>query len=61
MLTPSLRPIEDIYDDEVDAVVVHGDDIDGLQAHQWDVSECLPRFSSRPPSDNSCFASSEQT
>ncbi|KAI8999130.1 aminophospholipid-transporting P-type ATPase [Trametes punicea] len=30
------RPIEEIYDDEVDAVVIHGDDIDGLQGWQWD-------------------------
>ncbi|KDQ59725.1 hypothetical protein JAAARDRAFT_192199 [Jaapia argillacea MUCL 33604] len=30
------RPIEDIYEDEVSAVVVHGDDIDGLQGWQWD-------------------------
>ena len=33
------RPIEEIYEDEVDAVVVHGDDIDGLQGWQWDQSE----------------------
>ncbi|KAI0730164.1 aminophospholipid-transporting P-type ATPase [Fomitopsis betulina] len=30
------RPIGEIYEDEVDAVVVHGDDIDGLQGWQWD-------------------------
>ncbi|EPS98398.1 hypothetical protein FOMPIDRAFT_41618 [Fomitopsis schrenkii] len=30
------RPIEEIYEDEVDAVVVHGDDIDALQGWQWD-------------------------
>ncbi|KAK7688841.1 hypothetical protein QCA50_007530 [Cerrena zonata] len=30
------RPIEEIYDDEVEAVVVHGDDIDSLQGWQWD-------------------------
>ncbi|KAF8162822.1 aminophospholipid-transporting P-type ATPase [Crassisporium funariophilum] len=30
------RPFEDIYEDEVTAVVVHGDDIDGLQGWQWD-------------------------
>ncbi|KAI0781478.1 aminophospholipid-transporting P-type ATPase [Trametes elegans] len=30
------RPIEEIYDDEVDAVVIHGDDIDSLQGWQWD-------------------------
>lgn len=32
------RTIETIYEDEVDAVVVHGDDIDGLQGWQWDQS-----------------------
>jgi len=32
------RPIEDVYEDEVTAVVVHGDDIDGLQGWQWDQS-----------------------
>ncbi|PCH38584.1 aminophospholipid-transporting P-type ATPase [Wolfiporia cocos MD-104 SS10] len=30
------RPVEEIYEDEVEAVVVHGDDIDGLQGWQWD-------------------------
>ncbi|KIM87383.1 hypothetical protein PILCRDRAFT_772356 [Piloderma croceum F 1598] len=30
------RPIEEIYEDEVNAVVIHGDSIDGLQAWQWD-------------------------
>ncbi|GJE88013.1 aminophospholipid-transporting P-type ATPase [Phanerochaete sordida] len=30
------RPVEEIYEDEVDAVVVHGDEIDGLQGWQWD-------------------------
>ncbi|KAF9265867.1 aminophospholipid-transporting P-type ATPase [Marasmius fiardii PR-910] len=30
------RPVEEIYDDEVDAIVVHGDDIDHLQGWQWD-------------------------
>ncbi|CDO77717.1 hypothetical protein BN946_scf184969.g68 [Trametes cinnabarina] len=29
------RPVEDIYEDEVDAVVIHGDDIDSLQGWQW--------------------------
>ena len=32
------RPIEEIYEDEVNAVVIHGDSIDGLQAWQWDQS-----------------------
>jgi len=27
-----------VYDDEFNAVVVHGDDIDGLQGWQWDQS-----------------------
>lgn len=30
------RSMEEIYEDEVDAVVVHGDSIDGLQGWQWD-------------------------
>ncbi|TFK25780.1 aminophospholipid-transporting P-type ATPase [Coprinopsis marcescibilis] len=30
------RPAEDIYDDEINAVVIHGDDIDELQGWQWD-------------------------
>ncbi|KAF8579449.1 aminophospholipid-transporting P-type ATPase [Ramaria rubella] len=30
------RPLDDIYDDEVSAVVVHGDSIDGLQGFEWD-------------------------
>jgi sodium/potassium-transporting ATPase subunit alpha len=34
------RPVEEIYDDEVQAVVVHGDDIDNLQGWQWDQSRC---------------------
>jgi sodium/potassium-transporting ATPase subunit alpha len=32
------RDVEEIYEDEVNAVVVHGDDIDGLQGWQWDQS-----------------------
>lgn len=35
------RPIEQIYDDEVTAVVVHGDDIDTLEGWQWDLSQFL--------------------
>ncbi|KAA1477717.1 aminophospholipid-transporting P-type ATPase [Dentipellis sp. KUC8613] len=31
------RPIEQIYDDEVSAVVVHGDSIDKLEGWQWDL------------------------
>ncbi|TFK45629.1 aminophospholipid-transporting P-type ATPase [Heliocybe sulcata] len=34
--TKTGRPIEEIYEDEVSAVVVHGDDIDSLQGWQWD-------------------------
>ncbi|KAF7974995.1 hypothetical protein HWV62_10595 [Athelia sp. TMB] len=30
------RPVEEIYEDEYDAVVVHGDQIDSLQGWQWD-------------------------
>ena len=32
------RSIEEVYEDEVTAIVVHGDDIDGLQGWQWDQS-----------------------
>jgi sodium/potassium-transporting ATPase subunit alpha len=32
------RPVEEIYEDEVEAVVVHGDDIDKLEGWQWDNS-----------------------
>lgn len=37
------RAVEDVYEDEVVAVVVHGDDIDSLQGWQWDQSELAPR------------------
>jgi sodium/potassium-transporting ATPase subunit alpha len=37
------RPIETIYDDEITAVIVHGDDIDSLEGWQWDLSK--PRAS----------------
>ncbi|KIM49561.1 hypothetical protein M413DRAFT_59017 [Hebeloma cylindrosporum] len=30
------RSIEEVYEDEATAIVVHGDDIDGLQGWQWD-------------------------
>jgi sodium/potassium-transporting ATPase subunit alpha len=30
------RPVDEIYEDEVDAVVIHGDDIDALEGWQWD-------------------------
>ncbi|KAF9464625.1 aminophospholipid-transporting P-type ATPase [Collybia nuda] len=30
------KPIDEIYEDEVSAVVVHGDDIDSLEGWQWD-------------------------
>ncbi|THH04981.1 hypothetical protein EW145_g5131 [Phellinidium pouzarii] len=30
------RPVDDIYEDEVQAIVVHSDDIDKLQSWQWD-------------------------
>jgi sodium/potassium-transporting ATPase subunit alpha len=33
------RAVEEIYEDEVNAVVVHGDSIDGLQGWQWDQSK----------------------
>ena len=32
------RPVEQIYDDEISAVVIHGDDIDSLEGWQWDLS-----------------------
>jgi sodium/potassium-transporting ATPase subunit alpha len=35
------RAVTEIYEDEVNAVVVHGDDIDGLQGWQWDQSMFL--------------------
>lgn len=37
------RGVDDIYEDEVTAVVVHGDDIDGLQGWQWDNSKLYSR------------------
>ena len=37
------RPVEEIYEDEVNAAVIHGDDIDGLQGWQWDQSERITR------------------
>jgi hypothetical protein len=33
------RPVREIYEDEVSAVVVHGDDIDTLEGWQWDLSK----------------------
>jgi hydroxymethylpyrimidine pyrophosphatase-like HAD family hydrolase len=33
------KRVEEIYEDEVDAVVVHGDEIDGLEGWQWDNSK----------------------
>lgn len=33
------RPIEDISDNEISAVVIHGDNIDGLEDWQWDESK----------------------
>ena len=36
------RAIEEVYDDEFSAVVIHGDDIDGLQGWQWDQSTSHP-------------------
>ncbi|KAH9039417.1 aminophospholipid-transporting P-type ATPase [Lactarius hengduanensis] len=31
------RPVEEIYEDEITAVVVHGDGIDSLEGWQWDL------------------------
>ena len=33
------RNIDEIYEDEVSAIVIHGDDIDELQGWQWDQSK----------------------
>ena len=33
------RRVDQIYDDEVQAVVIHGDDIDTLEGWQWDLSK----------------------
>ncbi len=33
------RPAQEIYEDEISAVVVHGDDIDSLEGWQWDLSK----------------------
>ena len=33
------RPIEEIYEDEVTSIVVHGDSIDSLEGWQWDQSK----------------------
>ena len=33
------RYVDEIYDDEVQAVVVHGDIVDHLQVWEWDMSE----------------------
>jgi sodium/potassium-transporting ATPase subunit alpha len=32
------RSTREIYEDEVSAVVIHGDDIDSLEGWQWDLS-----------------------
>ena len=36
------RAPDEVYEDEFKAVVVHGDDIDGLQGWQWDQSTFYP-------------------
>ncbi|KAJ7491121.1 aminophospholipid-transporting P-type ATPase [Mycena latifolia] len=36
LATRTGRPVEEIYEDEVNAVVIHGDEIDELQGWQWD-------------------------
>lgn len=36
------RAPDEVYEDEFNAVVVHGDDIDGLQGWQWDQSAFHP-------------------
>jgi sodium/potassium-transporting ATPase subunit alpha len=42
--TKTGRSVDEIYDDEVQAVVVHGDSIDHLQAWEWDASEARLYF-----------------
>jgi len=39
------RPVREIYEDEVSAIVIHGDDIDSLEGWQWDLSRpnAVPR------------------
>jgi sodium/potassium-transporting ATPase subunit alpha len=32
------RSVREIYEDEISAVVIHGDDIDSLEGWQWDLS-----------------------
>lgn len=32
------RSVQEIYEDEVSAIVIHGDDIDSLEGWQWDLS-----------------------
>lgn len=51
------RPMEEVYEDEVTAVVVHGDDIDGLQGWQWDQSMSSKSIT-RPPSDEGTYVNS---
>lgn len=36
------RQPDEIYEDEVNAVVIHGDEIDDLQGWQWDQSAVYP-------------------
>ena len=36
------RDVREIYDDEVSAMVIHGDDIDSLEGWQWDLSRSRP-------------------
>ena len=35
------RSPEEVYEEEFSAVIIHGDDIDGLQGWQWDQSTLL--------------------
>lgn len=42
------RTPDEVTDGEVDAIVVHGDDIDGLHGWQWDQSPYLVFFLSFP-------------
>ena len=38
------REVDEVYEDEVNAIVVHGDSIDTLQGWQWDQSELMPVY-----------------
>lgn len=49
------RPLEEIYEDETTAVVIHGDDIDSLEGWQWDQSALFSIFVEIFPSELRCI------